>query len=93
MSYDLSVKSLTIRLPDELAERLERESRDRGVSKSDLVRERLSHGAPLQPAERSLMDILEVSWGAKTAARRRRFRSPQKRRIAEAIRAKKLPRR
>jgi hypothetical protein len=85
------MKSLTIRLPNELAERLERESRDRGVSKSDLVRERLSQDAPAQPAERSLTDILETSWG-KTSARRMRFRSSQKRRIAEAIRAKKLPR-
>ena len=92
MSYDLSVKSLTIRLPDELAERLERESRDRGVSKSDLVRERLSHSPPLQPAARSLTDILEASWGAKSSSRRGRFRAAHKRRIAEAIRAKKLPR-
>ena len=86
------MKSLTIRLPDELAERLEQESRERGVSKSDLVRERLSHHTPLHPVERSLTDILEASWGAKASVHRRRFRSPQKRRIADAIRAKKLPR-
>jgi predicted transcriptional regulator len=92
MSYDRTVKSLTIRLPDELAERLERESRDRGVSKSDLVRERLSHDAPLQPAERSLTDILAASWDAGISVRNRRFRSRQKRRIAAAVRAKKLPR-
>ncbi len=89
----MSMKSLTIRLPDELAERLERESRDRGVSKSDLVRERLSHDAPPQPGERSLTDILEASWGARTSMSRKRFRSRQKRQIAAAIRAKKLPRR
>jgi len=86
------MKSLTIRLPNELAERLDRESRDRGVSKSDLVRERLSLDAPLQPAERSLAEILETSWAGKTSVRRRRFRSLQKRRIADAIRGKKLPR-
>lgn len=87
------MKSLTIRLPNELAERLERESRDRGVSKSDLVRERLSLDAPPQPGERSLTDILEASWGARTSMSRKRFRSRQKRQIAAAIRAKKLPRR
>jgi predicted DNA-binding protein len=82
---------LTIRLPDDLAERLERESRDRGVSKSDVVRERLSQNAPSPRVERGLREILEASWTARPAVRRR-FRSDQKRRLADAIRAKKLPR-
>ena len=85
------MKSLTIRLPDDLAERLEQESRDRGLSKSDVVRERLSQSAPSPPAERSLTGILQDSWAAR-ATGRPRFRSPHKRRLAAAIRAKKLPR-
>src|SRR5262245_48439859 len=92
LSYDLSMKSLTIRLPNELAERLQRESRERGVSKSDLVRERLIHDVPPQPTEPGLTDILEAAWRAKTPARISRFRSSHKRRIAEVIRARKQPR-
>jgi Arc/MetJ-type ribon-helix-helix transcriptional regulator len=36
------MKTLTVRLPDELAAQIEAESRQRKVSKSDVVRERLS---------------------------------------------------
>lgn len=87
------MKSLTIRLPDDIAERLEQESRERGISKSDLVRERLSQGSPRQPAAHELMAILEASWADSARDRPRQFRSPHKRRLAEAIRAKKkLPR-
>jgi Arc/MetJ-type ribon-helix-helix transcriptional regulator len=86
------MKSLTIRLPDDLADRLERESQHRGVSKSDVVRERLSQDTPPPPLERGLMDILNASWAARPSARPARFRSEQKRRLADAIRAKKLPR-
>jgi Arc/MetJ-type ribon-helix-helix transcriptional regulator len=35
------VKTLTVRLPDRLAREIDAESRGRGVSKSDVVRERL----------------------------------------------------
>lgn len=34
-------KSLTVRLPEDLIEQLDAESRERGVSRSDVVRERL----------------------------------------------------
>jgi Arc/MetJ-type ribon-helix-helix transcriptional regulator len=36
------MKTLTVRLPDVLASQIESESRERGLSKSDVVRERLS---------------------------------------------------
>jgi hypothetical protein len=36
------MKSLTIRLPTELVGQIEAESRARGISKSDIVRERLA---------------------------------------------------
>jgi Arc/MetJ-type ribon-helix-helix transcriptional regulator len=36
------MKTLTVRLPEELAAQIEAESRERKVSKSDVVRERLS---------------------------------------------------
>jgi hypothetical protein len=36
------MKTLTVRLPDALVVEIEEESRSRGISKSDIVRERLS---------------------------------------------------
>lgn len=38
------MKTITVRLPDDLAAELEAESRKRGVSKSDIIRERLQQG-------------------------------------------------
>ena len=42
LQYTLYMKTLTVRLSDELAAQIEAESRERKVSKSDIVRERLS---------------------------------------------------
>jgi Arc/MetJ-type ribon-helix-helix transcriptional regulator len=39
------MKTLTVRLPEALVAEIEAESRQRGRSKSDVVRERLSNGA------------------------------------------------
>jgi hypothetical protein len=90
--YIRRVKTLTVRLPDLLAKRIEQEAFARRVSKSDVVRERLDqHGLP-PTKESSLREILETAWSAKGPARPRRFRSPNKRRLAEAIRARKLHR-
>jgi Arc/MetJ-type ribon-helix-helix transcriptional regulator len=41
------MKTLTVRLPDALAAEIEAESRGRRISKSDVVRERLSRAASL----------------------------------------------
>jgi Arc/MetJ-type ribon-helix-helix transcriptional regulator len=90
------MKTLTVRLPDSLVLEIERESESRRVSKSDVVRERL-HG-PLRSAAaggnmRDLIGhILDASWKAKVPARSPQFRSPHKRRLAEAIRARHLHR-
>lgn len=43
--YIQSVKSLTVRLPDQLVREIEAESRERNCAKSDVVRERLQRGA------------------------------------------------
>jgi ribbon-helix-helix CopG family protein len=43
--YDARMKSITIRLPEPLIADIDAESRGRGVSKSDVVRERLERGA------------------------------------------------
>jgi Arc/MetJ-type ribon-helix-helix transcriptional regulator len=40
------MKTLTVRLPDKLAEQIEAESRARKVSKSDIVRDRLASAEP-----------------------------------------------
>ena len=92
MSYAAPVKTLTIRLPDVLARRIEQESAARRVSKSDIVRERLNQPALPTLQDGSLHDILAEGWAAKVPAQPRRFRSPHKQKLAELIRAKKLPR-
>jgi hypothetical protein len=45
MYYIMSMKTLTVRVPDVLAAEIEAESRKRNVSKSDIVRERLTSPA------------------------------------------------
>ena len=46
LSYDVAMKTLTVRLPDSLATEIEHESQVRRVSKSDVVRERLHQPPP-----------------------------------------------
>ena len=43
--YIQSMRSLTVRLPDQLVKEIEAESRERNCAKSDVVRERLQGGA------------------------------------------------
>jgi len=52
------MKTLTVRLPDALAAEIDAESRKRKVSKSDVVRDRLTTAAP--PRNVSLDDIADV---------------------------------
>ncbi len=88
------MKTLTVRLPDSLVFEIERESQSRGVSKSDVVRERLRQPqrgpAAGGDVHHLIGHILEASWKAKVPARPPQFRSPHKRRVAEAIRAGRL---
>ena len=86
------MKTLTIRLPELMARRIEQESLTRRVSKSDIVRERLDQPSLLPLKEGGLRDILEECWAAKVPAQPRRYRSPKKQILAELIRAKKLHR-
>ena len=62
MYYNTSMKTLTVRLPDALAAQLEAESRARKVSKSDIVRERLSSVAkrsrPQPPTLEAIADLI-----------------------------------
>jgi len=79
------MKTLTIRLPDILAKRLEDESQSRRVSKSDIVRERLAAAPPARPAH-PLADILaEIDSQPVTGPRRNAARD--KKRLPEIIRA------
>ena len=90
------MKTLTVRLPDALVFEIERESQSRRVSKSDVVRERLHQpqraAATGGDTHHVIGQILEASWKAKVPAHPPRFRSPHKRRVAEAIRARRLHR-
>jgi ribbon-helix-helix CopG family protein len=84
------MKSLTIRLPDSLAKRIEQDSLTRGLSKSDIVRERLDGPGMPSVRESGLREILERAWATKAPTRRSQFRSPKKQKLAEPIRAKRL---
>jgi len=89
LSYASSVKTLTARLPDSLVLEIERESQSRRVSKSDVAREHLHHPQRAAGAGGNMSDftghILEESWEANAPTRPPRFRSPQKRKLAEII--------
>jgi hypothetical protein len=79
------MKSLTIRLPDVLAKRIEQESLARRMTKSDIVRERLS-AAPPARAGHPMADILaEIDRSPATSRRRNAARD--KKRLPEIIRA------
>jgi predicted transcriptional regulator len=84
------MKSLTVRLPDALAHRIEQESVARRVSKSEIVREHLDQAAPQLLKEDGLREILEESWAAEVPDQPVRYKSPKKQMLAELIRAKKL---
>ena len=86
------MKTLTIRLPEVLARRIEREALTRRVSKSDIVRERLDQPTLPPLEDGGIRDILEEAWAAKVPAQPRRFSSAKKQKLAEIIRAAKLHR-
>lgn len=58
------MKSLTVRLPDRLVNEIEKESRERSKSKSDIVRERLQTRPPGAPPAGNLSLIADLigSW-------------------------------
>ncbi|MGE5170317.1 MAG: ribbon-helix-helix protein, CopG family [Rudaea sp.] len=54
------MKAITVRLPDALAADIETESRARGLSKSDIVRERLEGVAANSEVRPPLADIADL---------------------------------
>jgi Arc/MetJ-type ribon-helix-helix transcriptional regulator len=44
--YNVGMKSMTVRLPDRVITEIEEEAQKRGVSKSDIIRERVEQKAP-----------------------------------------------
>ena len=52
------MKTLTVRLPDDLVAQIDSESRARRLSKSDIVRERLSQGKPNADPLASIADLI-----------------------------------
>ena len=85
LSYDGSLKTLTVRLPDVLVRRIEQESLVRRVSKSDIVRERLAATPPAR-TEHPLADIL-AELDHSPAAGRKRHAARDKKRLPAIIRA------
>jgi hypothetical protein len=53
-------RTLTVRLPVALADEIETESRKRGVSKSDVVRERLERAQEARELPAAVADIADV---------------------------------
>src|ERR1700738_1678024 len=73
------VKTVAVRLPEELVAQIEAESRDRRMSKSDVIRERLS--STLSPRRRGrLLDVIQEVTGlldglpADLSARKKHYR-------------------
>jgi Arc/MetJ-type ribon-helix-helix transcriptional regulator len=54
------MKSLTVRLPDALVAQLEAESRERRISKSDIIRERLALTAQMRPRPAAVDAIADL---------------------------------
>ena len=54
------MKTITVRLPEPIASEIEAESRKRGLSKSDIIRERLQKGGKGAAASRlsSIRDLI-----------------------------------
>ena len=74
-----SMRSLTVRLPDQLVREIEAECRERNCAKSDVVRERLRRGARLTSDSsariRVIADLIGSVDGlpADMSARRKRY--------------------
>ena len=58
--YARIMKTLTVKLPDRLAAEIEAESRERRISKSDVVRERLQQSKPAGDRSAHLRDIADL---------------------------------
>ena len=77
--YTESMKSLTVRLPDQLVREIEAESRERDCAKSDVVRERLQRGAGRKSSSSARMHLIADLIGsvdglpADMSARRKRY--------------------
>jgi Arc/MetJ-type ribon-helix-helix transcriptional regulator len=56
--YDNLMKTLTVRLPEALVAQIEAESRRRNLSKSDVVRERLTGARGSRPEQPVLVDAI-----------------------------------
>lgn len=54
------MKTLTVRLPDALVAEIDAESRERNVSRSDVVRERLEQGAKKNARGSALREIADL---------------------------------
>ncbi len=85
------MKTVSLKLPDAVAEWLEAQARSRRISKSNLVRELLAP-QPSQPRRGAVLAILQEAWSAKVPATPRRWRSDRKQKLADLIRGKKLHR-
>ena len=89
LSYAFSMKTMTIRLPEVLIQEIEKESRVRKVSRSDVVRERLILKKTDSGSMRELIgDLVGAVKGLPS-----QHSANKKKYLAEIIRTKKTHRR
>jgi hypothetical protein len=65
--YTPNMRSLTVRLPDQLVAEIESESRECNCAKSDIVRERLQRGAAPSMDSRPNLIVDLIGWDGLTA--------------------------
>jgi len=58
MYYIQTMRSMTVRLPDQLVREIEAECRERNCAKSDMVRERLRRGAGPRPSSSARLNLI-----------------------------------
>ncbi|HEY4113122.1 MAG TPA: CopG family transcriptional regulator [Rhizomicrobium sp.] len=70
------MKTLTVKLPERVAAEIEAESRERGISKSDVVRERLELAPKrkMPPSLAAIADLIgSVAEGPSDRSRRKKY--------------------
>jgi hypothetical protein len=94
LSYDAPMKTLTIRLPDDLVTDIEHESAARRVSKSDVVRERLRQPQRGAGTAGSMRDLIgDLIGSVRNDGLPADLSSKKKKYLPELIRARKRHRR
>jgi hypothetical protein len=86
------MRTVTLRLPEALVDRIEAEAKSRRLTKSEVVRRKLEAGAGSEPVSdtwAAAEELLKEAWAAPGTAVRESYENPQKQRTLDAIRREK----